>query len=289
MLPLYPGASELVLSVGGRIQNVAPLHGNEKAIGLDLLSYPGQKAEASISRDTGKLTLAGPFELVQGGLALAGRLPVFLGTAQGASFWGFTEVVMRLPEALAPAQLSQLVARGYNYELWRIHPETGRKQVIDASSRLALVAPVEQTLQVPNGTWTLSVAPVEGWRDPLGLGIGIGLGLSFSLLLAYLAKVLLELEARREELEVLVARRTTSIVAAKNHQKRAERAARVSKTRLSVTLEATQGLEHHTRSLVCLTKLFHESGIQVSGGSAGSRDLAGPGPSRGSAQRPAHD
>jgi diguanylate cyclase (GGDEF)-like protein/PAS domain S-box-containing protein len=240
MLPLYPGASELVLSVGGRIQNVAPLHGNEKAIGLDLLNYPGQKAEASISRDTGKLTLAGPFELVQGGLALAGRLPVFLSTAQGTSFWGFTEVVMRLPEALTPAQLSQLVARGYNYELWRIHPETGRKQVIDASSRLALIAPVEQTLQVPNGTWTLSVAPVEGWRDPLGIGIGIGLGLSFSLLLAYLAKVLLELEARREELEMLVARRTASIVAGKNHRKRAERAARMSKTRLSVTLEATQ-------------------------------------------------
>jgi diguanylate cyclase (GGDEF)-like protein/PAS domain S-box-containing protein len=217
MLPLYPGASELVLSVGGRIQNVAPLHGNEQAIGLDLLNYPGQKVEATISRDTGKLTLAGPFELVQGGLALAGRLPVFLSAAQGASFWGFTEVVMRLPEALTPAQLSQLVARGYNYELWRIHPQTGRKQVIDASSHLALIAPVEQTLQVPNGTWTLSVAPVEGWSDPAGLGIRIGLGLSFSLLLAYLAKVLLELKARSEALEVLVGRRTTSIVAAKNH------------------------------------------------------------------------
>ena len=218
MLPFYPGASELALSVGGMIQNVAPLQGNEKAIGLDLLNYPDQKAEASLSRDTGKLTLAGPLELVQGGLALAGRLPVFLSTAQGASsFWGFTEVVMRLPEALAPARLSQLVARGYDYELWRIHPQTGRKQIIDASSHRALIDPVEQTLQVPNGTWTLSIAPVEGWGDPLGLGLGIGLGLSFSVLSAYLAKVLSQLKARGEELEVLVARRTASVVAAKNH------------------------------------------------------------------------
>jgi len=220
MLALYPGASELVVSVGGTIQNVAPLHGNEKAIGLDLLSFPAQKTEASISRDTGKLTLAGPLELVQGGLALAGRLPVFLKTPQGtASFWGFTEVVMRLPEALAPAQLSQLVARGYNYELWRIHPETGRKQIIATTSRSALADPVEQTLRVPNGTWTLSIAPAEGWSDPRGLGIRTGLGLAFSLLLAYLAKVYSQLAARGGELEVLVARRTASIEAAKNHLK----------------------------------------------------------------------
>ena len=220
MLPLYPGASELVLSVGGKIQHVAPLRGNEKAIGLDLLSYPEQKAEASISRDTGKLTLAGPLELVQGGLALAGRLPVFLNATQGTpAFWGFTEVVMRLPEALAPAQLSQLVARGYDYELWRINPVTGRKQIIDASSHLGLIDPVEQTLQVPNSRWTLSIAPAAGWGDRLGLGVRMGLGLSFSLLLAYLAQVLSMLKARSEALGVLVARRTTSIVAAKNHLK----------------------------------------------------------------------
>ncbi|MFX6201823.1 CHASE domain-containing protein, partial [Acinetobacter baumannii] len=82
---------------------------NEKAIGLNLLSNPEQKTEATISRDSRELTLAGPCELVQGGQALAGRLPVFLKNAQGDStFWGFTEVVMRLPDVLRTAQLPHL-------------------------------------------------------------------------------------------------------------------------------------------------------------------------------------
>jgi diguanylate cyclase (GGDEF)-like protein/PAS domain S-box-containing protein len=220
MLPLYPGASELVM----------------------------EKAEAPLTGQSGKLTLAGPLNLVQGGLALAGRLPVFLNDDQGnASFWGFTEVVMRLPEALAPAQLSQLVARGCDYQLWRTHPETGRKQIIDASSRAALTDPVEQILQLPNGTWTLSVAPADGWGDPLGRSINAGVGLLFSLLLAYLAKLLMDLRARSEELEAVVVQRTASIAASNDRlratldaRKRAEKAAKLSKTRLSVTLNATQ-------------------------------------------------
>ena len=77
------------------------MSGNEKALGLDLMHYPAQMTEASITRNSRQLTLAGPLELVQGGQALAGRLPVFLkDTRRGATgepvFWGFTEVVMRL-------------------------------------------------------------------------------------------------------------------------------------------------------------------------------------------------
>ena len=219
MLPFYPGASELVVAVGGTIRNVAPRLGNEKALGLDLLSYPDQKAEASITRRSGKLTLAGPLVLVQGGLALAGRLPVFLDDADGnPSFWGFTEVVMRLPQALGPAQLSQLVARGYAYKLWRIDPR-GQQQIIDESSRAVLTDPVQQLLQVPNGTWTLSVAPSNGWADPGGLWSNAGIGLGISLLLAYLGKLLVELRARGEELEALVIQRTASIIASKDHLK----------------------------------------------------------------------
>jgi diguanylate cyclase (GGDEF)-like protein/PAS domain S-box-containing protein len=248
LLPRYPGASELLLSVGGTIRYVAPIRGNEKALGLDLLSSPAQKTEASLSRDSGKLTLAGPLDLVQGGEALAGRLPVFLPDADGQpAFWGFSEVVMRLPEALAPAELSQLVTHGYQYQLSRINPQTRRKQMIDASTRRDLADPVEQAVQVPNGQWTLSVVPGNGWADPLGLSIKVAIGLLFAVLSAYLAKLLTDLKSWGSELESLVLRRTTDIAAAKDHLKatldatrRAERVARLSRTRLRVTLDATQ-------------------------------------------------
>ncbi|MEO7105233.1 MAG: CHASE domain-containing protein, partial [Rhodoferax sp.] len=89
MLPWYPGVSSLGLSPGGVIQRVAPLAGNEKSIGFNQLSDPIQGREARMARDTGKLTLAGPLKLVQGGLGAVGRLPIFLNGPDGKPvFWG---------------------------------------------------------------------------------------------------------------------------------------------------------------------------------------------------------
>jgi sensor domain CHASE-containing protein len=91
MLPFYPGISELALAPGGVVRNVAPMSGNEKAVGLDLLRFPAQRKESLLARDSGRLTLAGPLELVQGGTGVVGRLPVFLEDGRGHSvFWGFT-------------------------------------------------------------------------------------------------------------------------------------------------------------------------------------------------------
>lgn len=172
----YPGISALELAPGGVIQRIAPLAGNEKAIGHNLLTDPLREKEALLARTSRKLTLAGPFQLLQGGLGAAGRLPVFLPDEKGGTqFWGFVVVLIRFPEALAPARLSELVESGYNYQIWRVHPDTGKKHIIDASSSEELRKPVERTVQVPNATWTLSVAPMDGWIDTTTLAIKIAL------------------------------------------------------------------------------------------------------------------
>ena len=220
LLPLYPGASELLLAPDGVIRHVAPLPGNERALGLDLLSYPGQREEASITRESGQLTLAGPLDLVQGGEALAGRLPVFLKDPDGQSrFWGFTEVVMRLPEALQPAQLSELAAGGYRFRLWRQHPDTGSPQIIQTSLNGPPTDPVEATVHVPNGTWTLSVEPERGWGDPLGVILKSAVGVILAFLSAYLATVLVRQRARSSELETLASQRAADIKVAKDRLK----------------------------------------------------------------------
>ena len=212
LLPLYPGADSLQLAPGGVIRNIAPLAGNERAIGHELLRDPARTGAAFDARDTGKLTLDGPFDLIQGGVGAVGRLPVFLDDAKGKrSFWGFASVVIRFPEALEPFGLLELAKLGLAYELWRVHPATGRKQII-AASPTAPVDPVERAVQVPNATWTLSVAPVEGWREnPLDFALETALGLLFSLLLAYLAKLLVDLRAHEQGLEALVAQRTAEL------------------------------------------------------------------------------
>jgi PAS domain S-box-containing protein len=200
MLPYFPGVSSLQLAPGGVVLRSVPLAGNEGAIGHDLLKDPKRNKEAFLARDTGKLTLAGPFNLVQGGVGAVGRLPVFLDNRNGKrSFWGFTCVLIRFPEVLSPARLSGLVERGYQYELWRTHPDTGEKQIIVSSSQNPLLNPVERSLELPNGTWTLSVAPSDGWSDPTGLALKAALGLLFSLLVAGLVRSMINtnLKARQ--------------------------------------------------------------------------------------------
>jgi diguanylate cyclase (GGDEF)-like protein/PAS domain S-box-containing protein len=216
MLQFYPGVSALELSPGGVIRYAVPLAGNEKAIGFDQLKDPVQSKEAFVARDTGRLTLAGPMDLAQGGLGAVGRLPVFLDDAQGKPyFWGFTNVVIRFPDALVGAGLPRLVDQGMDYELWRIKPDSGQKQMIAASSSKALIAPVEQNLAIAYGNWTLSVAPKKGWQGDLsGLLLKALLGLVFSLLLGYMTMLMLILQSHKGKLQQKVAERTRALEAA---------------------------------------------------------------------------
>jgi signal transduction histidine kinase/sensor domain CHASE-containing protein len=197
MLPFFPGAASLQLAPGGVVRQIVPLAGNEGAIGHDLFNDPQRRNEAIKARDDGKLTLAGPFALKQGGFGAVGRMPTFLDDgAGGRSFWGFTNVLIRFPDVLAPARLENLEKRGLRYELWRLHPDTGERQIIAASSSAPLIRPVDRSLELPNGTWTLSVAPSAGWSDPGGLALKSALGLVFSLLLFFLTQSLLNTRAK---------------------------------------------------------------------------------------------
>ena len=210
MLPFYPGAASLQLAPGGIVQRIVPLIGNEKAIGHNLLQDPARNKEAFLARDTGRLTLAGPFKLIQGGLGAVGRLPVYFGD-RDPLFWGFTTVLIRFPEVLADARLGKLPEQGHAYVLWRLNPDSGERQVIAASGADALSDPVNQSMALPNGHWTLSVAPLRGWGDDYGVAFKTALALLFSLLLGYLAKLLVELRLYKENLEALVARRTLQL------------------------------------------------------------------------------
>ncbi len=218
MLPLYPGADSLQLAPGGVTRQIVPLAGNEKGVGRELLIDPLRNKEALLARDSGKLTLAGPFELIQGGMGAIGRFPVFLDDASDNKlFWGFTSVVMRFPDLLDSVRLPRLAEDNFAYELWRIHPDTGEKQTITSSSSPLSTPPVNQILNLPNGIWTLSVAPVKGWGNPVERSLMGVFGLLFSLLLAWLTKLLVESKNYKAGLEELVSTRTTEIKEAKEH------------------------------------------------------------------------
>jgi diguanylate cyclase (GGDEF)-like protein/PAS domain S-box-containing protein len=229
MLPYYPGVSALVLAPDGIIKHTTPWAANAIAIGLNLLNDPVMGREARLAHDTGKLTLAGPFELKQGGLGLVARLPIFFDDAQGKpTFWGLANVVMRFPQALQSTRLPDLLRQELDYKLWRVNPETGQIQIIEESQAAALIEPVRKSFDVPNGAWTLSVAPRLGWGDPARLAAQILVALMFAALLAYLAKLLTQQRAHKIDLETQVIARTADI--------------RESKLQLAATLDAIPDL-----------------------------------------------
>jgi PAS domain S-box-containing protein len=212
MLPLYKGASALALAPHGVVREIIPLRGNEKAVGHDLMKDPTRDKEAIRARETGELTLAGPFALVQGGLAAAGRLPVYLDSAVGEpkQFWGFVSVLIRFPEVLESANLEQFALSGHAYTLSRVHPDTGQIHAI-AESGGALMAPVSLPIVVPNGTWTFSAAPINGWGSTSRVAGKMALALLFSALAGWLASLLARNRRHRQELESRVEEATSEL------------------------------------------------------------------------------
>lgn len=205
MLPLYPGTDSLQLAPNGIVREIVPLAGNEKAIGHNLFADEKRATEAILARDTNQLTFAGPFKMIQGPFfGGIGRLPIYLIDVNGdPRFWGFCNVVIRFPEVFQRTGLLQLENKGFAYELWRYDPDTGQKQVITASKAPLAGAPVERTLEVPGATWVLSITPKQGWSDPQGLFYKITVSIIFCLMMAWLAKLTVDLRIRKEQLEQL--------------------------------------------------------------------------------------
>ncbi|SFX29855.1 response regulator [Marinospirillum alkaliphilum] len=209
LMPYYPGATAIALLPAGVVTQIAPLQGNEAVLGQDEFADPARAVEAIRARDTGVMSLAGPFELRQGGLGAVGRLPVYLGESR--DFWGFVSVTLRFPEALEAARLDELERLGFSYRLWRVLPGGEQPQIIQASELPLRGEPLQRALQVPNGTWYLEITPAQGWREYSQLGWQLLLVLLASLLLALVIHLLVRTLDYRRQLEdaVVVARSAT--------------------------------------------------------------------------------
>jgi len=211
LLQHYPGAAALALAPNGIVGPIVPLAGNEKAVGHDLLKDPTRDKEAFLARDTGKVTLAGPFNLIQGGVAAAGRLPIFLDPSGAKdSFWGFASVLIRFPEAIQSTGLQHLQDGGNAYELWRVHPDTKQRVAIAAGGG-PVRDPVDLQVAVPNAIWTLSVAPQAGWGQPARLAGKLALAALFSLMMGALASLVARDRKYRQSLETRVAEATRDL------------------------------------------------------------------------------
>jgi PAS domain S-box-containing protein len=181
----YMDALQLV--PGGIIRYIYPQEGNEAAIGYNILEDSTRNKEAFKAIEKRELFFAGPFELKQGGLAVVGRLPVFLNN----KFWGFSAVIIRMPTLLRAAGIDTSGKPGYYFQLSKINPDT-KKEELFLPVKNASDTYSEVTVSVPNGEWKLSVMPVNEFRSfetiiPITI-LGLILSVVAALFAAYLSK-----------------------------------------------------------------------------------------------------
>jgi len=84
----YGGIINMQLAPNGIVKQISPLEGYQKALGQDLNKNP----YARLAIQSKELTLEGPIELAQGGVAVLGRYPVYLPNLETGEeeFWGFS-------------------------------------------------------------------------------------------------------------------------------------------------------------------------------------------------------
>lgn len=184
------GIENLQLAPDGIISEIYPFKGNESAIGFNIISTPRFTEEAMLSIKNHRMFVIGPVALVQGGVAVISRAPIFLhkGT-QKELFWGFASAVIYLDDLLEATQLKQLESEGYQYSLSRQHAATKETIVLSASITPLSDIQASTSLILPVGTWTLRISRAvdSQLKQRKITGYAISLAVAFLLSLALYA------------------------------------------------------------------------------------------------------
>lgn len=196
------GIRALQLVKDGRIQYMYPTHGNEAAIGLDLLSDPRPSVQETVRKAMASdhVTINGPLELKQGGSGIVARLPI----RSGGDTWGLAAVVIDLPALFAEAGILR-----ENGDLL-IAARDAEREVFFGASDVFSSAPEVQRIPLIDGAWEIAAAPHGGWTALLSDQI-ISFRVALGVVLLLLVSLFFVSTRSRYVLQKLVERRTQEL------------------------------------------------------------------------------
>lgn len=157
--------STMALSKNCIIGAIYPLEDHESALGLNLLEHPKRRQIVEQTVRTRKTFVAGPVELIEGGIAFISYTPIF--TEKGSSgkeFWGVTDIVIRRDRLFREAGM--LFADGdFVYGMKGYDGMGAKGSVIWGDSAVFNTDPVTVDISLPTGSWVLAAAPRAGWDE----------------------------------------------------------------------------------------------------------------------------
>lgn len=152
------------LAPDGVVKDIYPLKGNEAAFGIDMLNSPARKHEANLAMKSGQYTIAGPYELNQGGLGSLLLEPIYITDKSGEkSFWGFSILVLDWNRFIEELELDKLTDASYCYQMWKKDGNSGKKTIIAQGGDAIHKGAVQISCKVPNDTWYFEILPHTGW------------------------------------------------------------------------------------------------------------------------------
>ncbi len=184
------------------VRYIYPLEENEAAIGLDYRENPMQRAAAELARDTGRLIVAGPVNLMQGGQGFIGRIPVFVGEKR--EFWGLVSAVIdvdKFYEASGMQETAQAIKismRGKDAQGEHGKVFLGDPAVFGEGAEV-------MDVRLPDGKWQIAAVPVDGWPKKAENALVFRLFLCLAILLIVVpALTVIRLTQRQYDRDVLL-------------------------------------------------------------------------------------
>lgn len=187
------GIGSVALYRDSIVTHIYPFKGHQAAIGFDPSSVPEERAAIQRAINSRKTVIAGPVNLVEGGVGFINRTPVFLSPAneppETGRYWGLAGVIVDRDTIFQEAGLINLGNQEKNLPLSHQQVEfalrgkdgLGEKgEVFFGNGAIFRKNPVILEVKLPNGYWQVAAIPVGGWQKqaPISQWLRIGGGIS---------------------------------------------------------------------------------------------------------------
>ncbi len=184
-----PQIRNVLIAPGGVVSQVYPLQGNEQVLGLNLYSSANASNEEALEATSDdSIVFTRPYELVQKGMAVSGRLSVYLPQEDGSQrYWGLVSVTLDFPQAMETPGNSELKQHGYAYRI---------SQVSDGSDDLELInSGFDDSHQYRSAYFNIQqmqlridAYPNNGWLDAKKILEAILVSVLLAIIASYIAK-----------------------------------------------------------------------------------------------------
>ncbi len=203
-----PRIRNIALAPKNIIRFMYPIRGNERALGLDYSKITAQR-EAIFRAIREKTTVvAGPVNLVQGGMGIISRTPIFLRgsptSRREQRYWGIASTVIDFDTLIRSVGLADGTNQNIHFALRGKDSLGAGGATFWGDGRIFTMDPVLTDITLPSGSWQIAALPANGWPvfNPLRslyFLFGCILSLVFSVLFFQLIRINSFL---RQEIEV---------------------------------------------------------------------------------------